>query len=95
MLSFLINTVAQRAVAEPENTDDQQTWPSCFVEKGYQRVTLSNDQATLSQRRLTISFRPRGAQTRRELVVVSPRPLSEGGGELRCPSGYRSPIGIF
>ena len=41
MLSFLIDTVAQRAVAEPENTDDQQTWPSCFVEKGYQRVTLS------------------------------------------------------
>jgi hypothetical protein len=58
---FWINTVAPRAVAEPKNTDDRQTWPSSFVEKGYQRVTLPNDQATLSQRRLTISFRPLGS----------------------------------
>ena len=48
----------------------------------------------LSQRSSAIFFPVGGAQTARELVVVSPRLLSEGGGELRCPSGYRSPIGI-
>jgi hypothetical protein len=28
-------------------------------------------------------------------LLLSPRPLSVGGRELRCPSGYRSPTGIF
>jgi hypothetical protein len=78
---FLIDTVAQRAVAEPENTDGQQIWPSCFVEKGYQRVTKGlhcpNDQAAPSQRSLPISFRPPGsADPTGTCCCVHPRPFS-------------------
>jgi hypothetical protein len=80
----LIDTVAQRAVAEPENTDEKQTWPSCFVEKGYQRVALSKRRPFPAEPgdfvAAAMERRPDG-----NLLLCHPRTLSGGRSRTSLP----------